>query len=598
MRLRELQMSVVACATAFYAMARAEEPAPRAVDTSVTGWLLEMKAGFEKAYRERVVDVHKAGLEEARKEYAEQLQLALKDAERAGDRQAAAVFRQEFERVAAEDWRMPLDDQDISLETLRRARRIYREHVTELNRAWDEASRKLVAEFDAALVQGAQRLTARNLEGEVRRVLACQQELVSVWLPRMWEIHRGTQVPVADGVGRRREGGWGVPSGNGVSVSRKELEETVKWVLEGKGTIQIRRNNQVQFLEKVGDLPGGKVEFWSVHLNRHNFGRALEPGELQQIGRFQNLMHLGVWAFSVPPEDWAFLAGLHRLQTVYISRTTLDVRLGRWLSQCSALSHLELTDCEGLSPEFFNALYAGVPGLVDLRMPRSRIQDTAGIELGRFERLESLAVDSTGLTSAVLPSWAGFRHLKKLWLFDGPWPREGLEALSRSPIERLGFLDSDNPELPAQMAIFGKLFPKLKQLDLRGKGLHANQAQALLEHRKYLEVLNLQWVLPSLEAVKILARLPRLRVLCCRAPGVGDELFQEFLAIRTLRELDVAYTGVSDQSAEAIVHAGINGLRVLDVTGTQISSGARSSLQRRAKGLSLRALSAEVRLER
>ncbi len=598
MQTRVLQLFVVLCAGWFSGLSGAQEANTKPSDTSVTAWLLEMKAGFEKAYRERVVDVHKAGLEEARKEYAEQIQLALKDAERAGDRQAAVVFKQESERVVAEDWRMPLDDQDTSLETLRRARRIYRERVPELNRAWDEASRKLVAEFEAALVQGAQRLTARHLDSEVRRVLACRRELVAVWLPQMWERHRGTQVPVADGVARRREGGGGVPSANGVSVSRKELEETVKWVLEGKGTIQIRRNNQVQFLEKVGDLPGGKVEFWSVHLNRHTFGRALQPGELQQLGRFQNLMHLGVWAFSVPTEDWGFLAGLHRLQTVYISGASLDARLGRWLSQCSALSHLELTGCEGLSPEFFSALAAAVPGLLDLRMTGSRVQDTAGIELARFGRLEALAVDSTGLSPAVLPSWAGFRHLKKLWLFDGPWPREGLEALSRSPIERLGFLDADDPELPAQLALLGKQFPKLKQLDLRGKEFQANQAQALLEHCNALEVLNLQWALPSLEAVKILAKLPRLRVLCCRASGVGDELFQEFLAIRTLRELDVAYTGVSDQSAEAILHAGMNGLRVLDVTGTQISSGARSSLQRRAKGVSLRGLSAEVRLER
>ena len=544
------------------------------------------------------MDVYAAGVQVARREYAEELQLALKDAERAGDKQTAVVFRQESERVAEESWRMPPDDQDTSLEILRRARRIYRERVPELNRAWDEASRKLVAEFEAALVQGAQRLTARNLEGEVRRVLACRQELVSVWLPRMWEIHRGERLAAPDGTGQKggafRER---FPSA-GVAVSRKELEETVKWVLEDKGLIQIRSNNQVQFLEKVGDLPGGRVEFWSVHLSRQNFGRALQPGELQQLGRFQNLKHLGVWAFSVPPDEWAFLAGLHRLQTVCISGTSLDARLGRWLSQCSALSHLELMHCEELSAEFINALAAGVPGLLDLCMTGSRIQDTAGIELVRFERLESLAVDATGLTSAVLPSWAGFRHLKKLWLFGGPWPREGLEALSRSPIERLGFLDADAPELPAQLAMLGKQFPKLKQLDFRGKEFHANQAQALLERCKDLELLNLQWALPSLEAVKILARLPRLRVLTCRGSGVGDELFQEFLAIRTLRELDVAYSGVSDQSAEAIVRAGMNGLRVLDVTGTQISSGARSSLQRRAKGVSLRGLSAEVRLER
>ena len=186
----------------------AQEAPIKPVGASVTGWMAELKAGFEKAYRERVVDVYAAGLEEARREYAEQLQLALKEAERAGDKQTAVVFRQESERVAEESWRMPPDDQDTSMAVVRRARQIYREQVSELNRAWDEASRKLVSEFESTLVQGARQLTAKNLEREVRRVLECRRELVAVWLPRMWEVHRGERLSVADG-SVKSEGGTG-----------------------------------------------------------------------------------------------------------------------------------------------------------------------------------------------------------------------------------------------------------------------------------------------------------------------------------------------------------------------------------------------------
>ena len=99
-------------------------PVAPPVEASVTGWLSELKAGFEKAYRERVVEAYAAGVAEAKQDYLDQIQLALKEAERAGDKQAAVVFRQESERAAEETWRMPSDDQDTSLETLRRARRV------------------------------------------------------------------------------------------------------------------------------------------------------------------------------------------------------------------------------------------------------------------------------------------------------------------------------------------------------------------------------------------------------------------------------------------------------------------------------------------
>ena len=194
---------------------------------------------------------------------------------------------------------------------------------------------------------------------------------------------------------------------------------------------------------------------------------------------------------------------------------------------------------------------------------------------------------STGLTSAVLPSWAGFRHLKTLQIFGGPWPREGVEALSRSPIERFGFLNLDDPECASQVALVGELFPKLKALEFKGKEFGANQAQALLEHCDDLENLSLQWALPSLEAAKILARMPHLRSLSCGAPGMGDPVFQELLASRTLRELDVRGTQVSDQSAEAIHRAGLNGLRLLNVIGTRISKETAASLERRTKGLAV-----------
>jgi hypothetical protein len=578
------------CAAQVASLAPVDAP----VDASVTGWLSELKAGFEKAYRERVVDAYAAGVAEAKQDYLDQIQLALKEAERAGDKQAAVVFRQESERAAEETWRMPPDDQDTSLETLRRARRVYREKVPELNRAWDEASRKLASEFESALVQGAQRLAGRNLEGEVRRVLACRQELVSVWLPQMWEIHRGDRISLPDGVGEKGAGPMDGYPEMGAPVSRKDLEETVKWVLSGSGRIHVRQNGRVQLLQKVGDLPKGKFEFFSVSLNRERFDRVLKPGEVRRLGQFRSLQQLYLGGFNLAAEDWHFFAGLRQLEILHLSQMRLDTWAAGWMAQCKKLRALELGDCEGLTPEFFRQIAAGVPGLKDLKLTRSRVPDEAGMELGGFERLEGLTVDGTGLTPAVLPAWTGLRALHSLVWSDGDWSREVLEALKRHPIEKMGFLDTSHPDFPAQVALLGELFPKLKALELKGKKLSVPHALAIVENLRNLEGLNLQWVELNVEAAKAVARLPHLRVLICRAPGLGDDVFKELLAIRGLNELDVAGTRVSDQSTEAIHRAGLNGLRVLTLVNTQVSKGAAASLERRVKGLSLRTVPTQI----
>ncbi|MEY5011145.1 MAG: Internalin-A precursor, partial [Verrucomicrobiota bacterium] len=439
---------------------------------------------------------------------------------------------------------------------------------------------------------------AKNLEGEVRRVLECRQELVAVWLPRMWEIHRGTRLSVPERGGGGETGAGLDPAGKLPAVSRKELEETVKWVLGGGGRIHVRRNGQVQLIEKVGDLPTGKVDFWTVSLNGEKFGRAPNPGELRRLGQFRSVRQLYLGAFDLAPTDWSFLAGMRQLEILHFTGVRLDSGAAAWIARCKDLQNLELMNCGGLKADFFRVLAAGVPGLKVLSLSGSQVPDAAGMELGRLERLESLCVDATGLTPAVLPSWAGIRSLRSLILSGGAWPREVLEVLRRHPIEKLGCLDPDHAGFPAQLALIGELFPKLRNLEIRGKFLSVDHAEALVNTLKNLEVLNLNWVEPSVGAAKALAKLPHLRVLTCRAAGLGDEVFQELLAIRSLQELDVLGTQVSDQSTEAICRAGLNGLRAVNVAGTRVSKGAAASVERRVKGLNVRTVPSEIGLVR
>ncbi len=371
-------------------------------------------------------------------------------------------------------------------------------------------------------------------------------------------------------------------------VSRKELEEAVKWVLENRGGIYVRRFGRLQRLGKVGNLPGGAVEFWSVSLTRAGFDRPPLPGELRRLGAFRSLQRLYLGGFTVAPEDWSYFSGLRQLEILHFKGIPLSAGAATWIARCKELKTLELVGCEGLTPEFLRTVASGASGVRQLSLSGSALGEEAGVELGRFERLESLILDGTGLSPGVFPAWAGIHSLRSLILPGGDWTREALEALSRHPIEKFGFLDTDNAALPAQLALVGELFPKLLGLELNGKALSANHAEVLVEKFKNLKVLNLGCVQPSLAAAKTLAKLPHLRVLACRAAEVEDTLFREFLAIRSLEELDVEGTQVSDHSVEAIQRAGSNGLRFLNATGTRISKQAVESLERRVKGLSVR----------
>jgi hypothetical protein len=552
----------------------------------VTEWLADLEQRFQTAFKERVVERFQKERAQARVDYQEQVESGLADAERVLDKSSAAVFRAELEQLKREGWQMPVTDQDTTVEFLRVARRFYRDRLVEMDRVWESEVRQLRLEFDAALVQGARQLTARNLADEVRRVQAARQDLVSVWLPRMRDQYAGVRAVAAVPVGERPSRDL-APEGGGTqsaAAARHALEEAVKWVLEGKGVLTVMKAGKKSNLERLEDLPQGRLEFPFIELDRQRFGRALLPGELRHLTHFRGVQIFRFRDFPVEPGELSFLAGWRQLQAVGLPGSRVNAQVGTWLSQCPDLRELDLGYSEGLAADFFRELAAGAPKLGTLHLGGSKLEDAVVQEFVAHKKLTNLHLGGTGLSPAIFPMLSGFRNLRELTL---DVPLSGLEPLSRLPLESFGHLSTDDQDFEGRAAHVGRCFPKLTSIILAGKQLSIEQAEALVMHLKNLRGLDFAGVQPAPGVARVLSKLNHLNTVVCRSPQVGDEHLEELLNIKGLTVLDLAHTGVSDKGIRKIHGGEVKGVKTLNLLHTRVTREAAEDLQKRVGNLSV-----------
>jgi hypothetical protein len=577
---------LVVCGVALQGVGRAEEVRPAKRGSETSAWLADLQARWESAYKKRVVEAFQNGLQEAKAQYDEQIRLGLADAERVGDKRDAGVFLEELERLKSEEWQMPVSDQDTTLAYLRMSRRIYRERLVELDRHWDAEVRRLRLEFDAALVEGARQLMARNLVEEVRRVQAERQALILVWAPRTKERYSGVRrvASVQAGSQAAPQQAGNAPVSQNPTGARRALVDAVRWVLAGKGKLTVLKAERKLDLERVEDLPLGRVEFVSVELDREKFGRALLPGELLHLAQFRGVQSFSLLKFQVGPEDLSFLAGWSQLRSLTLEGVTVNPQVGRWLSHCSQLRVLELRKSQGLTAEFFRELAAGISVLRSMDLEGSKMEDSVAVELAHQEKLATLSLLDTGLTAAIFPALSGLKNLRELRLCDGPLP--GLERLIPLQLESFGPLNTSDPNFVGQIAVLGASFPKLRKLELSGSKLSAEHAEALVTHLKQLRELSLGYsVVPVPGAAKALSKLRHLEQFICCASDLGDEVFTELLEIRSLKGLDLGHTGVTDACVRSVDSVKLKGLTSLNVRDTKVTQATVDELSKRFRNL-------------
>jgi hypothetical protein len=552
----------------------------------VTEWLADLEQRFQTAFKERVVERFQKERERVRIFYQEQVEAGLADAERMRDKSSAVVFRAELEQLKREGWQMPLTDQDTTVEFLRVARRFYRDRLVETDRAWESEARQLRLEFDAALVQGARQLTTRSFVDEVRQVQAARQDLVSVWLPRMRDLHAGVRPVAIAHPGERpsREGAADTEDAQPAVAARHALEEAVKWVLEGKGALTVMKAGKKSNLERLEDLPQGRLEFPFIELDRQRFGRALLPGELLHLTHFRGVQVFKFLDFQVEPGELSFLAGWHQLQRVVLLGGRVNAQVGAWLSQCPELRELEVGHSEGLGADFFRELAAGAPKLSTLNLDGSKMEDAVVQEFAAHKKLTNLHLGGTGLSPAIFPMLSGFRNLRQFTL---DVPISGLEPLSRLPLESFGCLSAEDQDFEGRLAHVGRCFPKLTSIILAGKQLSIEQAEALVMHLKNLRGLDFSGVQPAPGVARVLSKLNHLNTVVFRSPQVGDEHLEELLSIKGLKVLDLAHTGVSDEGIRKIHGGALKGVKILNLLHTRVTREAAEGLQKRVGNLSV-----------
>jgi hypothetical protein len=442
---------------------------------------------FGALYETRVVLPFRKSVEEVRSVYRDSVATGLEDTLRIGNKQDAVVFREEAKRFEENPSVLPVDDSDVSSGYLRAARRQLREGMSEVERQRERAVRQLMEELDAALVQGARQLVARQMLEDAALVQKRRQDIVRVWIPRMWEKY--SDVRPLEGVETGDQMAKKSGKARNVVFTRKGFEEAVRLVVEAKGRLTVRSSGRVISVRSMGDLPSGKVEVLSVSLYVSNLGRPLISGEIWKLAQLRGAEIFHLFDFHGDPEELFFWGNWRQLRSLFLINCRMDMSLAGRLANCSHLRSLHLAKSERVSGEFVNEVTRAVSGLSDLNLTGCDLDDSVGGGLARQEKMESLLLGSTPLTPAVLPHLAGLRALKHLELFDQGWSEEGLESLRDLNLEHLGPLDTDRDDFVEQVEWVGRVFPKLQRTALQGGTLNTVQADALAKQLKNLNSL-------------------------------------------------------------------------------------------------------------
>ncbi len=219
-------------------------------------------------------------------------------------------------------------------------------------------------------------------------------------------------------------------------------------------------------------------------------GEDLTPEKLLALGEHSELEHLVIWGGPLTNEDLSPLANLAGLQSLVLGEMRIDD---------GVFSHLR-----GLKQlETLNLAYTNVRGdftplaelpLRDVRLEGCRfVGDASAATLAHVSALRHLEIHMTGLTDAGVAHLAGL-PLEVLWL----GPRVTDEAMR---------------------TLAG--MPTLKYLDICAH-------------------------MVSDAGVAMLATLPNLEVLWLSRCGLTDAAVSSLIQLRGLRELNVNFTGVSE----------------------------------------------------
>jgi Leucine-rich repeat (LRR) protein len=189
-----------------------------------------------------------------------------------------------------------------------------------------------------------------------------------------------------------------------------------------------------------------------------------------------------------------------------------------------------------------------------------------------LQTLESLDLDSDGITDQAMQTIVRLRQLRQLRLSFSSVSDAGVGALSGLP--RLVQLDLSAAKVTGSG--FSKFISaRLVELDLSQTQLDSAGAQAVARLDS-LRKLDLTYVPVGDVALKHLASMPKVVELDLGQTKVGDRGAAYLAQMKALEDLSLASTNVTDTGARKV--SGVKRLRFLDLAGTRITDRGLASL--------------------
>lgn len=520
-------------------------------------------AALQQQYEKAVLAPHQEAKSALDAKFATALENAIAQAKQAGRLDDVLALQQDQKRLA-EDLPFPEDD-DTTLETLKRLRAIYREQLAKLEAQRQAGQTALLPAFTARLKELEATLTKADRIEEALEVKTYRESLAT----------SVTAAPVVTGTPAPPAAVAPPPAGKGDDRAAAELILS----LGGK----VRLTGGKDSIVSADKLPKGKFTLQGISYT--SLGqRQLDEKDAATLSHLEQLESFQVSRTVKNDESLSFLATCPALKRVDV-QNGLSGLSGAWLGYLAPLKKLETLFVISAATQGVSSLasHAG-DKLVELSLRDSPTDDSTMAFITRFSNLRLLGLRKTRVTDEGMRHLSVLKDLQNIDLTETTVGLEGVRHLAGIKLMSLGFglspdhLTSALPELArlfsqvvrvnyptggtglipvsaAHLSALGRAWPKLERIAFpsfsRFEPDAFTLAAPLLNNVESLYL----WDCPLLADANIAGIAEMKKVARLDAGGceqLTDASIPHLQSMRSLKQLSITRTRITPAAAEAL----------------------------------------------
>ncbi len=534
-------------------------------------WLVQVSAQFQDIYEKTILTPYREEIEAVRKEYQGAIEGALREASAAGKLKEAELLRQERERYFAGGRMVSIEAEPPPM--LENARKVFYARLSALNKRRAEKVQPLCAKLDAALARNSMLLKQRQLLADAALLDAKREQITRDWLQPEVSI---------PGFKEKHE--------NRPNLSYPDLKGALQWMLASGWRISISSGKKSVPLENQETIPAGRMIFDGVLLEppaKKEIGEVdrtvIQDADLDRLVPLRKANRLTLVDHPFGDRAFAFLEEWRELKRFHLQGGSVSDRLAEKLARFPMLTEVSVPRCTRLTGQFVEDLARESPRLESLNVSNNpHFTDKWVDALLKFKDLESLDLHGTNLTDAGLARLVGLKRLTILDITNTKVTPAGIVSLSGLKLQKLYFLNTENPTFPAVATEMAVALPGIEHLELSGREFRVEHAAALARFR-HLRALALRNAVPETGALVALRDVRSLEKLQCWTNGFGDNQAAEVVELKQVEMLDLRHTGITDEGFMKLARH--KGLKVVDVCETAVTEAAVERLGRVVHGL-------------